>query len=73
MIEFPALRQEIAAAERDASSRRTSIANPAHGWLAHIAQADTLAVLGVRILGLEDLARCTAMCSNRPCGRIPLS
>ena len=56
VIEFTALRREVVAAARRVDGRRTSIDNPAQDWLDRVARADRLAVVGVRIRNLDDLA-----------------
>jgi DNA helicase-2/ATP-dependent DNA helicase PcrA len=56
LIDFSALCRDIVAPARRLDARRESIANPAHDWLARVARAQTLAVLGVRIRDLDDLA-----------------
>ena len=52
VVEFAALRQVRA----HAGPRRATLDNPAADWLARVARADPLAVLGVQIRHLDDLA-----------------
>ncbi len=56
LIEFTTLRREVVAAARRVDGRRKSIDNPAQDWLDRVARADRLAVVGVRIRNLDDLA-----------------
>jgi len=55
VVEFSALRREIAASVRRADGRRDSLANPAAGWLSRLARAGKLALVGVRLTGVDDL------------------
>ena len=55
VVQFAALRQEIAAATRWAGRKRTSLVNPAGTWLARIEAAAGLALTGVRLRELADL------------------
>jgi hypothetical protein len=55
VVEFSALRREIAAATRRAGRRRTSLVNPADAWLARVDRAAGLAVTGVRLRDLADV------------------
>jgi len=55
VVRFSALRGEIDAAVRRAGGRRQSLDNPAQEWLARVAQASGIAVLGVRLRDLDDL------------------
>ena len=55
LIEFTTLRREVVAPARRVGRRRKSIDNPAQDWLNRVAQADRLAVIGVRIRDLDDL------------------
>ena len=56
VIDFAALRREVIAPARRIDGRRKSIDNPAQAWLDRVARADRLAVVGVRIGELDDLA-----------------
>ena len=56
LIEFTTLRREVVAAARRVDGRRKSIDNPAQEWLDRVARADRLAVVGVGIRNLDDLA-----------------
>jgi UvrD/REP helicase N-terminal domain len=56
LIEFTTLRREIVAPARSLDGRRESIDNPAQDWLDRVARANRLAVLGVWIRDLDDLA-----------------
>lgn len=56
LIEFTTLRRQVVAAARRVDGRRKSIDNPARDWLDRVARADRLAVVGVRIRNLDDLA-----------------
>jgi len=56
LIEFTTLRREVVAAARRVDGRRKSIDNPAQDWLDRVARADRLAIVGVRIRNLDDLA-----------------
>ncbi len=56
LIEFAALRREVIAPARKAGARRTSIDNPAQEWLDRLADSRRLAVVGVRLHELDDLA-----------------
>jgi UvrD/REP helicase N-terminal domain len=56
LIEFTTLRREIVAPARSLDGRRESIDNPAQDWLDRVARAYRVAVLGVRIRDLDDLA-----------------
>jgi hypothetical protein len=65
VVEFSALRREIAAGIRQAGRRRTSLVNPADTWLARVDRAAGLAVMGVRLRDLADTCgRCTATSSS---------
>jgi DNA helicase-2/ATP-dependent DNA helicase PcrA len=55
LIEFAALRREVIDPARKRRTRRTSIANPAQGWLDRVAQTPRLAILGVTLRDLDDL------------------
>jgi superfamily I DNA/RNA helicase len=55
VVQFSALRREIAASTRPASRRRTSLQNPAGTWLARVEAATGLAVTGVRLRDLADI------------------
>lgn len=55
VVEFTSLCRELVAAQQTRDRRRDSLANPAQAWLARIASADRLAVLGVRLRSLDDL------------------
>jgi DNA helicase-2/ATP-dependent DNA helicase PcrA len=55
VVEFSALRREIAAGIRQAGRRRTSLVNPADTWLARVDRAAGLAVMGVRLRDLADV------------------
>jgi uncharacterized NAD(P)/FAD-binding protein YdhS len=56
LIEFTTLPREIVAPARSLDGRRKSIDNPAQDWLDRVARTDRVAVLGVRIRDLDDLA-----------------
>ena len=56
LIEFTTLRRDVIALARRVDGRRKSIENPAQAWLDRVARADRLAVVGVRIRDLDDLA-----------------
>jgi DNA helicase II / ATP-dependent DNA helicase PcrA len=56
VIDFATLRRDVVAPARRTGTRRRSIENPAQGWLDRVAQADRLAVVGVQIRDLDDLA-----------------
>jgi superfamily I DNA/RNA helicase len=55
VVEFSALRREIAASTRPTSRRRTSLQNPAGTWLARVDAAAGLAVTGIRLRDLADV------------------
>ncbi|MDQ6776437.1 MAG: hypothetical protein M3071_09535 [Actinomycetota bacterium] len=55
MNRFSALRREIDAAVRRPGGLRQSFANPAQAWLARVARAAGLAVVGVRLRDRDDL------------------
>jgi DNA helicase-2/ATP-dependent DNA helicase PcrA len=56
VVEFGALRREVIACSRKTRTRRTSIENPAQDWLDRVGQSPRLAVLGVKLRDLDDLA-----------------
>ena len=56
VVEFSALRREVVASTQRAGSRRESLANPAGAWLSRVARADRLAVVGVQLRDMKDLA-----------------
>ena len=56
MVEFGALRREVIARAGKGRTRRTSIENPAQDWLGRVGQSPRLAVLGVELRDLDDLA-----------------
>jgi hypothetical protein len=56
LIEFAALRREIIDSACKRRTRRTSIDNPAQDWLDRVAQSPRLAILGVTVRDLDDLA-----------------
>lgn len=56
VIEFSQLCREVVAPARHRSARRESLANPARDWLSRVAHAEKLAIVGVRIEDLDDLA-----------------
>jgi hypothetical protein len=55
VVEFSALKREIAASTRPASLLRTSLENPAGPWLARVDAATGLAATGVRPRDLADI------------------
>jgi DNA helicase-2/ATP-dependent DNA helicase PcrA len=56
VVEFGGLRREVIARASKARTRRTSIENPAQDWLDRVGQSPRLAVLGVKLRDLDDLA-----------------
>ena len=56
VIEFAALRREVIAPARKTHGRRTSIDNPAQEWLDRVGQTRRLAVVGVTLCDLDQLA-----------------
>ena len=56
LIEFTTPPREIVAPVRSLDGRRESIDNPAQDWLDGVARTDRVAVLGVPIRDLDDLA-----------------
>lgn len=56
VVEFGALRRDVIARGRKTRTRRTSIENPAQDWLDRVRQGSRLAVLGVELRDLDDLA-----------------
>ena len=55
VVQFAALRHTATAAAQQTTTGRTTLTNPAAPWLARVAQADSLAVIGVEIHDLSDL------------------
>lgn len=56
VVEFGALRREVIDRARNIRTRRTSIENPAREWLGRVGRSPRLAVLGVTLRDLDDLA-----------------
>ncbi|HUJ33678.1 MAG TPA: ATP-dependent helicase [Solirubrobacteraceae bacterium] len=56
VVEFGALRREVIARAGSSRVRRTSIENPAQDWLDRVGHSPRLAVLGVSLCNLDDLA-----------------
>lgn len=56
VVEFAVLQREIVSPARRVGAERTTIANPAQQWLDRVARARRIAVVGVRIDDLGDLA-----------------
>ena len=56
MVEFGALRRQVIGRAGKGRTRRTSIENPAQDWLDRVGQSPRLAILGVELHDLDDLA-----------------
>ncbi len=56
VIDFAWLRRHVVAPGRGSGARRRTLDNPAHSWLSRVAAARRLAVVGVTLRTLDDLA-----------------
>ena len=56
VVQFAAVRREFLTTTRRSARRRDGIENPSAPWLARVASAERLAVLGVRLADRDDLA-----------------
>jgi hypothetical protein len=55
-IDFGWLKRDVVAAARSAGRQRTTLANPAQQWLERVRGLDALAVTGVTLTPLDELA-----------------
>ena len=56
VVDFDWLRRSVVEPARRSGAERTTLANPAQAWLDRLAGVDALAVRGVRLRTLDDLA-----------------